>query len=270
VLVSQALERGQRDPRFHGLTRPSILEGEATHRAIQLARVTGAPLYIVHLSATEALEEVVSARDRGQSVFAETCPQYLVLSEDDMAREGFEGAKFVCSPPLRAQSHQGELWRGLRTDDLNIVSTDHCPFCFKEQKGLGKDDFSKIPNGLPGIEHRMDLIFQGVVRGEISLERWVDVTSTTPARMFGLFPKKGIIAPGSDADIVLYDPQQNHTLSVATHHMNVDYSAYEGFAIAGQVMTVLSRGKVVIENGSFVGESGHGEFLTRGCNGYLQ
>lgn len=270
VLVAQALARGEGDPRFHGLTRPAILEGEATHRAIQLARVAGAPLYIVHLSATEALEEVVVARDRGQSVFAETCPQYLFLSEEDMAREGFEGAKYVCSPPLRPQSYQGELWRGLRTDDLSVVSTDHCPFCFKEQKELGHGDFSKIPNGLPGVEHRVDLIFQGVNRREISLGRWVDVTSTTPARMFGLFPKKGIIAPGSDADIVLYDPQRAQVFSATTHHMNVDYSVYEGVTAQGQVATVLSRGMVIIESGAYVGASGHGEFLVRGRNGYLR
>ncbi|MHB8496585.1 MAG: dihydropyrimidinase [Acidimicrobiales bacterium] len=270
VLVAQALARGDRDPRFHGATRPAILEGEATHRAIQLAQVAGAPLYIVHLSATEALDEVVEARDRGQSVFAETCPQYLFLSEDDMAREGFEGAKYVCSPPLRPRSHQGELWRGLRTDDLSIVSTDHCPFCFKEQKELGHGDFSKIPNGLPGVEHRMDLIFQGVDRGEISLERWVDVTSTTPARMFGLFPRKGVIAPGSDADIVVYDPQRTQTFSASTHHMNVDYSAYEGVEVRGKVETVLSRGAVVIEGDRYLGTPGAGQFLHRGLNGYLR
>ncbi len=270
VLVAQALARGESDPRFHGSTRPTFLEGEATHRAIQLARVAGAPLYIVHLSAPEALDEVVTARDRGQSVFAETCPQYLFLSDDDLAREGFEGAKYVCSPPLRPESTHVDLWRGLRTDDLSIVSTDHCPFCFKEQKELGLGDFSKIPNGIPGVEHRLDLIFQGVERGEISLARWVEVTATTPARMFGLFPKKGVIAPGSDADIVLYDPDATHTFSAATHHMNVDYSAYEGLEVRGQVKTVLSRGTVVIEHDQYVGRPGSGHFLQRGLNGYLR
>jgi dihydropyrimidinase len=270
VLVAQALERGEVDPRYHAATRPSLLEGEATHRAIQLARVAGAPLYIVHLSAREALDEVVAARDRGQSVFAETCPQYLFLSEDDLARDGFEGAKFVCSPPLRAQSHQSDLWRGLRTDDLSIVSTDHCPFCFKEQKEMGLGNFSKIPNGMPGVEHRVDLVYQGVERGEISLGRWVDVTATTPARMFGLFPKKGVIAPGSDADIVLYDPNGAHTFSASTHHMAVDYSAYEGMKAIGEVKTVLSRGAVVIEGGSYVGTPGSGRFLERSLNAYLR
>jgi dihydropyrimidinase len=270
VLVAQALARGEGDPRFHGATRPALLEGEATHRAIQLARVTGAPLYLVHLSAAEALDEVVAARDRGQNVFAETCPQYLFLSEADLAREGFEGAKFVCSPPLRAEHHHADLWRGLRTDDLSVVSTDHCPFCFKEQKELGVGDFSKIPNGIPGVEHRVDLIYQGVDQGELSLSRWVDVTSTTPARLFGLFPKKGVVAPGSDADVVLYDPAATQVLSAATHHMNVDYSTYEGMAIQGRVVTVLSRGAVVIDNGHYVGRSGWGQFLTRGPNGYLR
>jgi dihydropyrimidinase len=270
VLVAQALARGESDPRFHGATRPTFLEGEATHRAIQLARVAGAPLYIVHLSAAEALDEVVQARDRGQSVFAETCPQYLFLSDDDLAREGFEGAKYVCSPPLRPESTHADLWRGLRTDDLSIVSTDHCPFCFKEQKELGLGDFSKIPNGIPGVEHRVDLIFQGVERGEISLARWVEVIATTPARMFGLFPKKGLLAPGADADIVLYDPDATHTFSAETHHMNVDYSAYEGVEVRGQVKTVLSRGEVIIESGQYVGRPGSGQFLERDFNGYLR
>jgi dihydropyrimidinase len=270
VLVAQALARGEGDPRFHGATRPSLLEGEATHRAIQLARVAGAPLYIVHLSAREALDEVVGARDRGQNVFAETCPQYLFLSEADMAREGFEGAKFVCSPPLRDASHSIDLWRGLRTDDLSVVATDHCPFCFKEQKELGVGNFAKIPNGMPGVEHRLDLIFQGVDAGEISLARWVEVTSTTPARMFGLFPRKGLIAPGADADIVLYDPDATHTFSAATHHMNVDYSAYEGMKVKGKAKTVLSRGRVVIENDEYVGTPGSGVFLKRGLNGLLR
>jgi dihydropyrimidinase len=270
VLVAQALARGEGDPRFHGATRPSLLEGEATHRAIQLARVAGAPLYIVHLSAREALDEVVGARDRGQNVFAETCPQYLFLSEADMAREGFEGAKFVCSPPLRDASHSIDLWRGLRTDDLSVVATDHCPFCFKEQKELGVGNFAKIPNGMPGVEHRLDLIFQGVDAGEISLARWVEVTSTTPARMFGLFPRKGLIAPGADADIVLYDPDATHTFSAATHHMNVDYSAYEGMKVKGKAKTVLSRGRVVIENDEYVGTPGSGVSLKRGLNGLLR
>jgi dihydropyrimidinase len=270
VLVAQALARGEGDPRFHGATRPALLEGEATHRAIQLARVAGAPLYIVHLSAAEALAEVVSARDRGQNVFAETCPQYLFLSDDDLAREGFEGAKFVCSPPLRPSSHHADLWRGLRTDDLSVVSTDHCPFCYHEQKELGRGDFSKIPNGIPGVEHRLDLIYQGVDQGKISLARWVEISSTSPARLFGLFPRKGVVAPGADADLVVYDPTATQTLSATSHHMNVDYSAYEGMTIIGQATTVLSRGTVVIENGAYVGQPGSGRFLQRGLNDLLR
>ncbi|HEY7920797.1 MAG TPA: dihydropyrimidinase, partial [Streptosporangiaceae bacterium] len=215
-LVAQALAAGKTDPVQHGLTRPPELEAEATHRAITLARVTGSPVYIVHLSAAQALQAVAEARDTGQNVFAETCPQYLYLSLDDLARPDFEGAKYVASPPLRPREHQGTLWRGLRTNDLSVVSTDHCPFCFKEQKELGRGDFSKIPNGIPGVEHRMDLLHQGVVAGELSLARWVEVAATTPARMFGLYPRKGIIAPGSDADIVLYDPRATQVLSAGT------------------------------------------------------
>jgi dihydropyrimidinase len=268
-LVAQALAAGKTDPVQHGLTRPPELEAEATHRAITLARVTGSPLYIVHLSAAQALQAVAEARDTGQNVFAETCPQYLYLSLDDLARPDFEGAKYVASPPLRPREHQGTLWRGLRTNDLSVVSTDHCPFCFKEQKELGRGDFSKIPNGIPGVEHRMDLLHQGVVAGELSLARWVEVAATTPARMFGLYPRKGIIAPGSDADIVLYDPRATQVLSAGTHHMNVDYSAYEGFEITGQVRTVLSRGERVIDGGEYHGRTGHGQFLRRDRSQYL-
>lgn len=269
VLVSQALARGQTAPRYHGLTRPDRLEAEATARAIALAQVAGAPIYIVHLSTTGALEAVAEAREAGQNAFAETCPQYLFLSDDDLARDGFEGAKYVCSPPLRSHRHQANLWRGLRGDDLSVVSTDHCPFCFKEQKELGLGDFSKIPNGIPGVEHRLDLTYQGVVAGELSLGRWVEVNATTPARMFGLYPRKGILAPGSDADIVIYDPAASQTISAASHHMNVDYSAYEGRTITGRVETVLSRGQVIIEGRQYVGEKGHGRYLARQTNGYL-
>ncbi len=269
VLVAQALGRGDTAPRFHGLTRPERLEAEATHRAIALAAVAGAPVYIVHLSASGALEAVAEARHAGQNAFAETCPQYLFLSDEDLVREGFEGAKFVCSPPLRAPSHHAALWRGLRTDELSVVSTDHCPFCFKDQKELGRDDFSKIPNGIPGVENRMDLVFQGVARRELTLERFVEVTATTPARMFGLYPKKGVIAPGSDADLVVYDPRRAQVLSASTHHMAVDYSAYEGMGVTGAVDTVLSRGKVIVAGGSYRGAKGDGHYLPRGTNQYL-
>jgi dihydropyrimidinase len=268
-LVAQAIGRGDTDPLYHGLTRPPELEGEATSRAIQLAKVTGAPLYIVHLSAAQALAAVTEARDAGQNVFAETCPQYLFLTLDDLARPDFEGAKYVCSPPLRPAEHGAALWRGLRTNDLSVVSTDHCPFCFKGQKELGIGDFAKIPNGMPGVEHRMDLLHQGVLKGEITVTRWVEIASTTPARMFGLYPRKGVIAAGSDADIVIYDPAAIQTLSAATHHMNVDYSAYEGWQITGRVDMTLSRGRVVVSGGVLHGSPGHGKFLPRDLNQYL-
>ena len=268
-LVAQALAAGQTEPVQHGLTRPAELEGEATSRAIALAKVTGCPLYVVHLTASQALDAITAARDTGQNVFAETCPQYLYLSLDDLARPDFEGAKFVASPPLRPKDHQDSLWRGLRTNDLSVVSTDHCPFCFKDGKELGRGDFSKIPNGMPGVEHRMDLLHAGVAAGQLTLTRWVEVASTTPARMFGLYPRKGVIAAGSDADIVIYDPHARQTLSAATHHMNVDYSAYEGMEIPGRVVTTLSRGHVVIDDGAYQGNPGHGTFLPRGLNQYL-
>jgi dihydropyrimidinase len=268
-LVAQALAAGKTEPLQHGLTRPPELEAEATSRAITLARVSGSPLYIVHLSAAQALAAVASARDTGQNVFAETCPQYLYLSLDDLAKPGFEGAKYVASPPLRPREHQASLWQGLRTNDLSVVSTDHCPFCFAEQKELGIGDFSKIPNGIPGVENRMDLLHQGVAAGQMSLARWVEVTSTTPARMFGLYPRKGTIQPGSDADIVVYDPDARQVLAAATQHMNVDYSAYEGMEITGKVDTVLSRGRVLIDGGEYHGEAGHGRFLERQLSQYL-
>jgi len=268
-LVAQAVAAGRTEPLQHGLTRPPELEAEATGRAITLAQVTGSPLYIVHLSAAQALDRVAEARDRGQNVFAETCPQYLYLSLDDLARPDFEGAKFVASPPLRARHHQDSLWRGLRGNDLSVVSTDHCPFCFREQKELGRGNFAKIPNGIPGVEHRMDLLHQGVVAGELSLARWVEIASTTPARMFGMYPRKGVIAPGSDADIVIYDPAATQVISAATHHMNVDYSAYEGMTITGKADTVLSRGRVVISGGEYRGQAGHGQFQRRETCQYL-
>ena len=270
VLIAQALARGQTDPKYHGVVRHALLEAEATHRAIQLARVAGAPVYIVHLSALEALAEVTAARDSGFNAFAETCPQYLYLSTDDLGRPGFEGAKYVCSTPLRPAEHQAELWKGLRTNDLSVVSTDHCPFCFKEQKELGLGDFSKIPNGLPGVETRMDLLHQAVVDGHIGRNRWIEIACTTPAKMFGLYPRKGTITPGGDADIVVYDPNADQVLSADTHHMNVDYSCYEGRSVTGRVATVLSRGKVVVDGGEYLGRKGDGRYLTRGTCQYLR
>lgn len=269
VLVEQALAEGRTDPRHHGEVRKVLLEAEATHRAIQLARVAGAPLYVVHVSAEEAVAELAAARDKGLPVFGETCPQYLFLSTDNLAEPDFEGAKYVCSTPLRPREHQAALWRGLRTNDLQVVSTDHCPFCFTGQKELGRGDFSKIPNGLPGVENRMDLLHQAVVDGHITRRRWIEIACATPARMFGLYPKKGTIAPGADADIVVYDPHAEQTLSVESHHMNVDYSAYEGRRVTGRVETVLSRGEVVIDNRRFTGRAGHGVYTPRSTCQYL-
>ncbi|MCZ1006495.1 dihydropyrimidinase [Streptomyces lydicus] len=269
VLVEQALAEGRTDPRYHGEVRKVLLEAEATHRTIQLARVAGAPLYVVHVSAEEALAEIAQARDKGLNVFGETCPQYLFLSTDNLAEPDFEGAKYVCSTPLRPREHQEALWRGLRTNDLQVVSTDHCPFCFQGQKELGRGDFSKIPNGLPGVENRMDLLHQAVVEGRISRRRWIEIACATPARMFGLYPKKGTIAPGADADLVIYDPTARQTLSAETHHMNVDYSAYEGKQLTGQVETVLSRGELVIDRREFTGRAGHGQYIPRGTCQYL-
>ncbi|MEU7144467.1 dihydropyrimidinase [Nocardia sp. NPDC046473] len=267
VLVEQSIARGDTAPYFHGTSRPWQMEEEATHRAIMLAQLTGAPLYVVHVSAKQALEQIATARGNGQNVFGETCPQYLYLSlEEQLGAPGFEGAKWVCSTPLRsrAEGHQDELWRYLRTGDVTTVSTDHCPFCMKDQKEMGIGDFSKIPNGIGGVEHRMDLMFQGVKSGQISLERWVEVCCTTPARMFGMYPRKGVISPGADADIVIYDPNGHTSIGLGkTHHMNMDYSAYEGFEIDGHVDTVLSRGRVVIDNGAYLGSAGHGRFVKR-------
>jgi dihydropyrimidinase len=276
VLVAQHLARGETDPKYHGISRPSLLEGEATNRAIVLSKVAGnVPLYIVHMSASEALDAVAEARHEGLNVFGETCPQYLYMTlEDHLAQPGFEGAKYVCSPPIRSKHdhrhHHADLWKGLRMNELAIVSTDHCPFCMKDQKELGRGDFSKIPNGIGGVEHRMELIYQGVVRGELSVERWVETCSTTPARMFGMYPNKGVIAPGADADIVIWDPNRQTRIGVNDkHHMNMDHSAWEGWTIDGKVDTVLSRGTVVIENDTFTGRKGHGRFVKRGLSQYL-
>ncbi|GAA2690853.1 MULTISPECIES: dihydropyrimidinase [Streptomyces] len=269
VLVEQALARGETDPRFHGEVRKALLEAEATHRAIRLAQVAGAPLYVVHVSATEAVAELTRARDEGLPVFGETCPQYLFLSTDNLAEPDFEGAKYVCSTPLRPKEHQAALWRGLRTNDLQVVSTDHCPFCFSGQKELGRGDFSKIPNGMPGVENRMDLLHQAVVDGHIGRRRWIEIACATPARMFGLYPKKGTIAPGADADIVVYDPHAEQVISAETHHMNVDYSAYEGRRITGRVETVLSRGEPVVTEREYTGRKGHGAYTPRATCQYL-
>src|SRR5213593_2467481 len=264
VLVQRALAEGRTAPKYHALTRPARAEAEATHRAIALAEIADVPIYIVHLSAAEALEMVTEARDRGLPAHAETCPQYLFLSYDNYEEPGFDGAKYVMSPPLRPKETQENLWRGLAGGDLQAVSTDHCPFCMKEQKELGKDDFSKSPNGAPGIETRMSLLFDGGVRtGKISMNRYVELTSTSPAKIFGLFPRKGTIAPGSDADVLVFDPDKKQTLYAKTLHMKVDYNPYEGREVTGAADTVLSRGRVVVDKGKFVGRAGSRSFLKR-------
>ncbi|MGD8485993.1 MAG: dihydropyrimidinase [Chloroflexota bacterium] len=262
VIANANAEAGNTDPYYHGVSRYPIFEGEAVNRCIRFAEAAEVPVYIVHLSSRDALEEVVRGRDRGAMAFAETCPQYLFLSLEDM-KNGFEGAKFVCSPPLRPADHQEDLWRGLVKDDLQTVGTDHCPFDFVGQKDLGVGDFRKIPNGLPGVEERMDLMFQGVVNGRYSKERWVEITSTSAARIFGLAGRKGVIAPGYDGDIVVYDPDRKHVLSASTHHMNVDYSCYEGMEVQGASDIVLSRGQVIVEDGEWKGQAGDGRFLKR-------
>ncbi|MFZ0580877.1 MAG: dihydropyrimidinase [Candidatus Acidiferrales bacterium] len=264
VIVQRALAEGKRAPKYHALTRPVTLEAEATARAIALAEIAGTPLYIVHLSCNEALEKVREARDRGLRVYAETCPQYLYLSLENMEAPGFEGAKYVFTPPLREKWHQEKLWQGLAKDDLQVVSTDHCPFCMKEQKELGKDDFTKIPNGGPGIEHRLSLVYNGGVHGgKFSPNRFVQLVSTAPAKLFGLYPRKGTVAVGSDADLIVFDPNEEQIISVKTHHMRVDYSMFEGTRVKGVTKTVLSRGRTIIDNGRFTGKAGAGEFLKR-------
>ena len=268
VIVARALAEGKTAPIYHALTRPPRAEAEAVHRAIAMAEIAHVPVYIVHLSSEDALNEVREARDRGLPAFAETCPQYLLLSVDELERPNFEGAKYVFTPPLRPKEHQPKLWDGLKKDHLQVVSTDHCPFCFKDQKILGKDDFTKIPNGGPGIENRLQLIHHhGVNKGKISLNRFVELTSTTPARIFGMYPQKGEIAPGSDADIVLWDPEAPYTISAATHHMKVDYSMFEGFAVKGNARLVMSRGEVIVEGNTFIGKAGRGKYLKRAARG---
>ena len=264
LFVQKALAEGKTAPIYHALTRPTTAEAEAVNRAIALAQMAGAPVYIVHLSSADALEKVSEARDKGIPVFAETCPQYLLLSIEDLDRPNFEGAKYVFTPPLREKWHQDKLWEGLKKNSLQVVSTDHCPFCFKEQKEMGRDSFAKIPNGGPGVENRLQLIHHhGVNLKRISLNRWVELVSTTPAKMFGLYPQKGTIAIGSDADLVVWDPNKELTISAHTHHMRVDYSMYEGFKVKGDAETVLSRGEVIVDKGKWLGKAGRGEFIKR-------
>ncbi|MBI5215535.1 MAG: dihydropyrimidinase [Ignavibacteriae bacterium] len=264
LFVQKAIAEGKKAPIYHALTRPTTAEGEAVNRAIALAQMAGAPVYIVHLSSADALEKVAEARDRGIPAFAETCPQYLLLSIEDLERPDFEGAKYVFTPPLREKWHQEKLWAGIKKNTLQVVSTDHCPFCFKEQKELGRDSFAKIPNGGPGVENRLQLLFHhGVNLGRISVNRWVEIVSTAPAKMFGLYPRKGTISIGSDADLVIWNPNTEHTISASTHHMRVDYSMFEGFKVKGNAETILSRGEVIADKGKWFGKAGRGKFIKR-------
>jgi len=270
IVAADLVAAGKTDPLYHGIARYPVFEGEATNRVIRLAEAAQVPVYIVHLSASDALNAVRDARDRGSMAFAETCPQYLFLSLDDMGN-GFEGAKFVCSPPLRTPEHQDQLWTGLQKDDLQVVSTDHCPFDFHGQKDLGRGDFRKVPNGLPGVEDRVDLLHDGgVVGGRFSRERWVDLVSTGPAKLFGMYPRKGSITVGADADLVVYDPNRTRVISAEAHHMDVDYSCYEGRSVQGASDVVLSRGSVVVRNGEFTGRKGHGQFIRRAAADYAR
>ena len=269
VIVQQALAEGKTAPIYHALTRPTVAEAEAVQRAIAMAEMAGAPVYIVHLSSEDALNQVREARDRGLPAFAETCPQYLLLSlEETMNHNSFEDAKWVFTPPLREKRNQPKLWDGLKDDHLQVVSTDHCPFCFADQKILGVNDFTKIPNGGPGIENRMQLIHHhGVNAGKVSLNRFVEITSTAPARIFGMYPKKGTVAPGSDADLVIWDPKAEHIISAKTHNMRVDYSMFEGFRVRGNAKRVYSRGELIVENGKYLGKPGRGSYLRRTARG---
>lgn len=275
LLIQEALAQGHTAPKYHALTRPALLEGEATHRGIKLAELAEAPVYFVHLSAAEALAQVVEARNAGLPVFAETCPHYLFFDDSAYASKDWEIARYVMSPPLRSKAAQQALWRALRMDQLQVVSTDHCPFCMKEghlgrvnQKPHGRHDFSRIPNGVPGVETRMTVVYDGGVRkNRLSMNRFVELTSTAPAKLFGLFPRKGTIAVGSDADLVLFDPDEKHVISTKTQHGNCDYTLFEGAEVTGRVKKVYSRGELIVDGDTWLGKPGRGRFLRRGETG---
>src|SRR5438105_10547354 len=262
-IVREAVAAGHTAPLYHAMTRPSLLEGEATQRAIKLATLTEAPLYIVHVSCVHSLQAVAAARVKDLPVWGETCPQYLYLDDSCYTKPGFEGAKFVCTPPLRGDADREALWLGLQRHELQVVSTDHAPFNFHGQKELGLHDFTRIPNGLPGVEHRVMLLYDGVCKGKLGVQHFVDLVSTMPAKLFGLFPRKGTIAPGSDADLVIFDPERTLTISAANQHQRVDYTPYEGMHVQGIPDTVLLRGKVIVRNGEYVGGKGGGQYLPR-------
>lgn len=262
-IVREAVAAGHTAPIYHAHSRPAMLEGEAAQRAITLATLVEAPLYVVHVSCAHSLHAVAAARVKGLPVWGETCPQYLYLDDSCYAAPGFEGAKFVCTPPMRSDADNEALWVGLQRRELQVVSTDHAPFNYDGQKELGLHDFTKIPNGLPGVEHRVMLLYKGVREGKISIQHFVDLVSTMPAKLFGLFPRKGTIAPGSDADLVIFDPERTLTISAATQHQRVDYTPYEGMRVQGVPDTVLLRGQVIVRNGEYVGGKGGGQYLER-------
>ncbi|HLJ36621.1 MAG TPA: dihydropyrimidinase [Ktedonobacteraceae bacterium] len=263
LIVREAVAAGHTSPAYHARTRPAILEAEATQRAITLATLAAAPLYVVHVSCAASLHAITAARAQGLPVWGETCPQYLYLNDSCYAAPGFESAKFVCTPPMRKASDNEELWRGLQRHELQVVSTDHAPFNYAGQKELGREDFTKIPNGLPGVEHRVLLLYNGVRRGLLDIHHFVDLVATMPAKLFGLFPRKGTIAPGSDADLVIFDPERPFTISAANQHQRVDYTPYEGIQVQGVPETVLLRGRVIVRDGEYVGGKGGGMYLHR-------
>jgi dihydropyrimidinase len=271
VVVQQTLAAGNTGPLYHALSRPVETEAEAVHRVVMIAELAGASVYIVHVSCEESMEEVRAGRKRGLPVMGETCTQYLVLSlEDDMGKPGFEDAKYVFTPPLRKKKNQAPLWKAVKEDVLQVVSTDHCPFRFADQKTLGLNDFTKIPNGGPGIENRMQLTYHhGVNEGRMSLERFVEVTAEAPAKIFGMYPRKGVLAAGSDADILIWDPQAKYTITAATQNMHTDYSIFEGFEVKGNARQVYSRGECVVDGGKFIGRVGRGQYLRRGLGEVL-
>jgi dihydropyrimidinase len=264
VLVEQALAAGHTEPKYHALTRPPETEGEATNRAIQLARVAGCPLYVVHVSCKESVEPIALAREKGWNVFGETCTQYFFIDYTDLEKPNFEGAKYVYTPPPRDKANQDVLWNAVRTDTLSAISTDHCAFRWDTQKSLGRDDFSKIPNGGPGLENRLQMIHQfGVRDGRITLNRMVELLATSPARLFGLYPRKGTLAVGSDADIVVFDPEKKVTISAASHHSRIDYNLYEGTEVVGSPELVLLRGNVLVDGDRLVASPGIGRYIAR-------
>jgi dihydropyrimidinase len=264
VLIQQAIAAGHTAPKYHAVTRPPVAEAEAVFRAICIAEIAECPVYFVHMSSRQAVEQLQRARDRGLAVFAETCPHYLLLDESLYDQPGFEGGKYVLTPPLRTVEHQEALWTGVRSGDISVISTDHCPYCFADQKALGKDDFSKIPNGGPGIENRLSLIYNaGVHGGRINDNKFVDLVATQPAKIFGLFPRKGTIAVGSDGDVVIFDPQGELTISASTHMMNIDYNMYEGMQVRGTADEVFLRGKPIVRERKYVGQPGDGQYIPR-------